>query len=193
MLQVKVHQMFLSNLGFVVVLKGDKDDRSLPIFIGAAEAQAIALVMNGVEAPRPMTHDLIKNLLDLIECRLVRIAISDINDGTFYAKLFVDYDGVQMDVDSRPSDAIALAMRYKCPIYVANHVMDEAGKVLDEDHIQQAQQKEEAKVTQPARKALSGLDLLKDNLDTAIKEERYEEAADLRDKIRDWSKNHTAN
>ncbi len=193
MLLVRVHQMFLSNLGFVVILKGDKDERSLPIFIGAAEAQAIALVMNGVDAPRPMTHDLIKNLLDLIECRLVRIVISDITEGTFYAKLFLDYDGVQVDVDSRPSDAIALAMRYKCPIYIANHVMDEAGKVLDGNHIQQEHQKEETKVDKHAQKAISGLDQLKDNLETAIKEERYEEAADLRDKILDWSKKHTEN
>lgn len=194
MILAKVHQLFLSNLGFVVILKGERDERSLPIFIGAAEAQAIALILNGVEPPRPMTHDLFKNLLDLIECRLIRIAISDISEGTFYAKLFFDYDGVQMDVDSRPSDAIALAMRYNCPIYVARHVMDEAGKVIDEEHIKQAQQSEKGEQPESDKgQELSGLDLLQYRLDTAIKEERYEEAADLRDKIRDWSKTHAKN
>jgi len=187
---VRVHKLFLSHLGFVVLLKGDKDDRALPICIGATEAQAIAHVMNGDTPPRPMTHDLLKNLLDLLECRLIRVAINDVAEETFYARLFFDYDGVQMEIDSRPSDAIALAMRYKCPIYVAGHVMDAAGKVFDDQQMQSQQPNEKAKAAKVGKKTLSKLEQLKDNLETAIKEERYEEAATLRDQIQDWSKKH---
>jgi len=75
MLAVEVTQLFLSNVGFVVLLKGDEDERALPIFIGAAEAQSIAIYINRVEVPRPLTHDLLKNMLDFLECRLMRIEI----------------------------------------------------------------------------------------------------------------------
>ena len=85
MITVKVDKLFLSNMGFVVLLKGEDDERSLPIFIGAAEAQAIAIHINNVQMPRPMTHDLLKSVLDYLECRLLRVEVCELKEGTFYA------------------------------------------------------------------------------------------------------------
>jgi len=176
----------MSNVGFVVLLKGEKDQRSLPIFIGAAEAQAIAIQINQIKMPRPLTHDLLKNLLDFLECRLMRVDVSDLRDGTFYASLRLDRDGKEMKMDCRPSDAIALALRYSAPIYVAKTVMDEAGRVLEEDNAMQG-------TTAGTNQEVSPLDAMKRDLEKAVKEERYEDAAKLRDKIKHLEATHTEN
>jgi bifunctional DNase/RNase len=175
MIPVKVERMFLSNMGFVVLLKGDDDPRSLPIFIGATEAHAIALWINDVEIPRPMTHDLLKNMLDCLECRVHRVEISELKEGTFYANIVIDVDGVETGVDARPSDAIALALRAGVSIYVSGSLMDEAGKVLDEKGDEQASDETDE----------SRLEQLKAGLEQAISEERYEDAAEIRDSIRE--------
>lgn len=180
MIQVKVDRMFLSNMGFVVVLKGEGDPRSLPIFIGAAEAHAIALWMNKVEIPRPMTHDLLKNILDCAECRLHRVEVTRLEEGTFFASIVLDIGGEETHVDARPSDAIALALRTKTSIYVNSAVMDEAGKVLEgqEEHVPESP---------------PTIDKFKADLEQAIAEERYEDAAQLRDQIRVLERNSTKN
>ena len=105
MMLVKVEQLFFSNKGFVVLLKGDGDSRSLPIFIGDAEAHAIAIHINRIRMPRPLTHDLLKNTLDFLECRLMGVEVSSLKEGTFYARLMIERDGESMDMDARPSDA----------------------------------------------------------------------------------------
>lgn len=184
MILVKVERMFLSNMGFIVLLKGDNDERSLPIFIGAAEAHAIALWINKIEIPRPLTHDLLKNILDCVECRIHRVEVSDLIEGTFYANIVLESNGVAMDVDARPSDAIALALRTGVPIYVSASVMAESGKVFD-------QQGEAAGKEQSAGTGGSELEKLRKNLDDAVVEERYEDAAGIRDKIRQLEQ-HTA-
>lgn len=194
MIHVKVDQLFLSNMGFVVLLKAPEDERSLPIFIGAAEAQAIALQLNGIEPPRPMTHDLFKCVLDLLECRLMRIEVCGLDKGTFLAKLILDLDGEQMEIDSRPSDAIAMALRFVAPVYVARQVMDEAGRVLDVSE----QGGEAAKPdgdTEPetATAPLSKLEVLRQQLAKAVDDERYEDAAGLRDDIKRLESEHQDN
>jgi uncharacterized protein len=186
MILVKVEQLFLSNLGFVVLLKGDEDERALPIFIGAAEAQSIAIRINGMEAPRPLTHDLMKNLLDLLECRLLRVEVCDLKEGTFYAILVLDRDGAELRLDARPSDAIALGLRCGAPIYVALRVLAEAGKTLE-------QPEAEGEARTKPRKELSPLETLQQQLDAAIADERYEEAARLRDEIKRLKSTHTEN
>jgi bifunctional DNase/RNase len=194
MIPVKVDQLFLSNVGFVVLLKGSADERSLPIFIGEAEAQAIALRVNGVEIPRPLTHDLLKNMLDYLECRLMRIEICDLKDGTFYANLVLERDGAPTALDCRPSDAIALALRCGSPIFVSCDVMDEAGRVFD-------QTQSEAGLAAPAppagekasAKKLTALETLTKALEKAIAEERYEDAARLRDDINLLKESHKGN
>jgi uncharacterized protein len=181
MIAVKVEQLFLSNMGFVVLLKGETDDRSLPIFIGAAEAQAIAIQINGVDMPRPLTHDLLKNLLDFLECRLARVEICDLKNDTFFARLILERDGKTMTLDSRPSDAIALALRVQAPIFVAREIMERAGRLLDK---QTDAGGEDASARPPGKKNLTPLELLKLKQDKAVEDERYEDAAKLRDEIK---------
>ncbi len=201
MLAVEVSQLFLSNVGFVVLLKGDDDERSLPIFIGAAEAQAIAIYINQVPMPRPLTHDLLKNVLDFLECRLMRIEICDVKEGTFYARLILDRDGVLMKMDCRPSDAIALALRCGAPIYVARHVIEGAGRIFEDEDLEAegeggrdespAKSSPEAMNKPPHER--SPLESLKAKLERAVKDERYEDAARLRDEIQRLKNTHTEN
>ena len=198
MLSVEVTQLFLSNVGFVVLLKGDEDERSLPIFIGAAEAQSIAIFINRVDMPRPLTHDLLKNTLDFLECRLMRIEICDLKEGTFFARLILDRDGVLMTMDCRPSDAIALALRCKSPIFAARHVVEEAGRVLEDEDVSDATEDGSGKApegTRPKKPSheKSPLESLKAELEQAVTDERYEDAARLRDEIQRLKNTHTEN
>jgi len=103
--------------------------RILPIFIGHPEATAIAFAVDGVVTPRPMTHDLLKNILDELDASLERIVITDLSEGTFYAELHLTVAGRQHRISSRPSDAIALALRVECPIFAEEAVLAEAGVV----------------------------------------------------------------
>ncbi len=194
MLPVEVTRLFLSNVGFIVLLKGDQDERSLPIFIGAAEAQSIAIFINKVPMPRPLTHDLLKNLLDFMECRLMRIEIHDFKEGTFYARLVLDHDGILMTLDCRPSDAIALALRCTAPIYVAQLVIEETGRIIDENDLSETSKDEDAKPKPSSPKHnTSPLDSLKAALEQAVQSEHYEEAARLRDEIARLNSTHTKN
>lgn len=195
MIPVKIEQIFLSNMGFVVMLKSLKDERSLPIFIGAAEAQSIAMQLNKIQTPRPLTHDLLKNILDFLECRLMRVDVCDLKEGTFYAKLVLDRDGRRMELDSRPSDAIALALRVAAPIYVDEKVMDEAGRVFDASQAEPAPAQGEPSPPGEAAptKPLSPLEAMKQELDQAVKEERYEDACRLRDEIKRHEKSQSEN
>jgi len=167
-------------MGFVVLLKQLHSERSLPIFIGAAEAQAIALCLNKVEVPRPLTHDLLKNILDCIECRIHRVEIHAIKEGTFFARLVLESGGMEISVDARPSDAIALSLRTAAPIVVAEPVMDEAGRVVELPG-EKALGRDDG---QADAAEVSALDSLKQQLDKAVTEERFEDAAGLRDQIK---------
>ena len=194
MIPVKVDQVFLSNLGFVVLLKGREDERSLPIFIGAAEAQSIAIELNGVKMPRPMTHDLVKNLLDYLECRLHKVEINDLKEGTFFAELVLDRDGLEMRMDSRPSDAIAVALRCDARIFVADSVFNEAGRVFsDEGDVVKEKAADGAAPVTKDTKRLTPREALQEALDRAVKDERYEDAAKLRDQIAELESQGTGN
>ncbi len=117
----------------VVVLREADSRRYLPIWIGPFEADAIAMAIQGHEPQRPLTHDLLKaTILDLAGS-VNHILISDIQDNTFFARIVVDQNGRTVEIDSRPSDAIALAVRVDVPIYVENHVLEQAGVFFDED------------------------------------------------------------
>ena len=184
MIAVKVDQLFISNMGFVVLLRGIEDKRVLQIFIGAAEAQAIAIHLNGVEIPRPLTHDLLKNILDFMEVRVVRIEVCDLKEGTFFAKLVLDSDGEEIEVDCRPSDAIALALRCEAPVFVAENVMDEAGRILEKTETPASSEGVPTPGKKGAAKPLSPVEALKRDLDKAVAEERYEDAAKIRDDLK---------
>jgi len=107
----------------VVVLKETQGSGILPIWVGVYEANAIALEIEKVQTPRPMTHDLLKNVLNGLNVHVLKVVVSDLRDDTFYALIWMERDGQTMSMDSRPSDALALALRLDCPIYVEDQVL----------------------------------------------------------------------
>ena len=107
----------------IVILKGIDTNTLLPIWVGVYEANAIALEIEKITTPRPMTHDLIKNVLTGLECSVNKVVVSQLKDDTFYALICVERDGQMMTIDSRPSDALALALRMDCPIFVDEQVL----------------------------------------------------------------------
>lgn len=115
----------------VVILKATKQERYLLIWIAQAEAYAIAIELQGTSSPRPLTHDLLKNVINDLGAKIVSIVISDLIDDIFYARIILDVAGRHVEVDSRPSDAIALAVRSKSPIYVEESVLERAGVALE--------------------------------------------------------------
>lgn len=123
----------LMNYQRVVILKEKMSERYLPIWIGPAEADAIAVKLQGVDVPRPLTHDLLNEVIKTLGARVSSIVVCDLKNDTFYAKVLLDVDGGQIEVDSRPSDAIALAVRVEVPIYADDSVLDRAGIVLDKE------------------------------------------------------------
>lgn len=163
---------------YALILKEVSGDRRLPIIIGAFEAQSIALEMEGIKPPRPLTHDLMKSIMDLLGAELAEVMISELRDGTFYAKLILD----SLEVDSRPSDAIALAVRAGVPIFVAEKVMDDASFLPDEE---QEATGGEPPAQSPRRETKANtLDAYRRQLKEAIEKEDYERAVKLRDEIR---------
>jgi bifunctional DNase/RNase len=121
----------LMNYQRVVILKEKASDRYLPIWIGPAEAEAIAIKLQGVAVPRPLTHDLLNSAIDTLGAAVSSIIVNDLKNDTFYAKIIMDVDGKSVELDSRPSDALALAVRTGVPIFADESVMDKAGIMLD--------------------------------------------------------------
>jgi hypothetical protein len=119
----------------IVLLREETGSRYLPIFIGPPEATAIVYALQGMETPRPMTHDLFKSVLDELGAALRQVVITELHDGTFYAEIEIQRDGTTQRISSRPSDALALAARYpeSVPIYADEAVLDEAGVLFDQD------------------------------------------------------------
>lgn len=119
----------------IVLLREDEGQRYLPIFIGPPEASAIVYALQGMETPRPMTHDLFKSVLDDMSIRLSRVVITELHDGTFFAEIELSSNGASHRISSRPSDAIALAVRYdeQVPIFADEAVLDEAGVLFEAD------------------------------------------------------------
>jgi bifunctional DNase/RNase len=165
---------------YALILKEVNGPRRLPIIIGAFEAQSIALEMEGIKPPRPLTHDLMKTIIDSLGVGLTDVFISELRDGTFYARLSLD----SQEIDSRPSDAIALAVRFGVPIYVADKVMDEAAFIPENEHTDLPQQSPSAATEAAPKPKLSKLEQLQNQLNEAIAKEDYEKAARLRDEIR---------
>jgi len=121
------------NTPVVVLREMDGEGRLLPIFIGQPEATAIAFALDGVSTPRPMTHDLMRDLLEELGATVERVLVTNLQEGTFYAEIHMVAGGDQHRVSSRPSDAMALALRIGCPIFASDEVVAEAGLVPDEE------------------------------------------------------------
>ena len=135
MIEMVIESIRVSLLNYqrVVILKEKDSDRFLPIWIGPAEADAIAIKLQDVTVPRPLTHDLLLAAIGQMGGTIRSIVVNDLNNDTFYARIVVDVSGNTVEIDSRPSDAIALAVRAKAPIFAENAVLEKAGIFLDED------------------------------------------------------------
>src|SRR6186997_3019961 len=110
----------------IILLRDREGQRVLPIWVGASEANAIALQLENITTPRPMTHDLLRNMINELDARVTRVVINDLRDSTFFAQIRLLVGGKTLEVDARPSDAIALALRTEAPIFVAQSVLDQA-------------------------------------------------------------------
>lgn len=173
------------NNAYALILKEVEGNRQLPIVIGAFEAQAIALEIENVKPPRPMTHDLIKNIIDKLGATVTEVYINDLNDGTFYSLIIIDSLGVE--IDARPSDAIAVAVRFGSPIFIRDDILNEAATAPHIEDIDGHTEKKEfvsgGQVASNSKSKISTIDKLRNDLDMAIKSEDYEKAAEIRDLI----------
>lgn len=176
---------------YALILNEMDGNRRLPIIIGTFEAQAIALELERIKPPRPMTHDLLRSVIQGFGSFVKSVLISELRDGTFFAQISLESDGNELELDARPSDAIALAIRFDSPIFVSTSVLDEAGIVSEtrvDDPISNVDPATEATVhLAPATKETVEEDTrvssLEKQLVNAIASEDYERAATLRDEI----------
>ena len=166
---------------YALVLGEVGGNRRLPIIIGAFEAQAIALELEKIQPPRPMTHDLLRDSLEAVGAEVMDVVIDELREGTFFAKIRYVHDGDEGQLDSRPSDAVALAVRVDAPIYVAPTVMEEAGIPTEEEGTAALTTGDVEKEEEPS---MSQLERMEHQLESAIEEEDYEKAAELRDEIK---------
>lgn len=176
---------------YAVVLGEKNGSRRLPIVIGGFEAQAIAIAIEEIEPTRPLTHDLMKNILTEFKIELKEVIISDLINGVFYARLVCEHEGEIHYIDSRTSDAIALAARFKCPIFTFESVMDTAGIEIEEGELSEVEPPSiiRSEEKEPPRYTAKSIDELKTMLNEAIEQEDYEKAARIRDEINKRSTN----
>ena len=174
MVPVKVQKISFHppSRSYAVILNEINGERKLPVIVGSFEAQSIALALEAMETPRPLTHDLIGLLINEIDANLVAVRITNIEDGVFYASLDINGEITgKRSIDSRPSDAIAVGLRMKAPIMISDELFEEAG--LSESNYETSQNSE---------KVLSVKEL-EDRLQIAVDNEKYEVAAKIRDQI----------
>ena len=188
LVEVKRISYYPPSKGYAVLLQERDSSRSLPIIVGSSEAQAIALYLEGVDMPRPMTHDLLINVLETLETEINQVTIARMKNGTFFAEIEVSNAQVgEIVIDSRPSDAIAVALRTSTPIYVSDEVMDRASIDSLSDGSEVVEPVSADKLTKEAAEE-TVLDNLNEALEKAISEEEYEVAARLRDRIKQLEK-----
>lgn len=167
MIEMSIDSIRVSMMNYqrVVILKEKDAERFLPIWIGPAEADAIAIKLQGVTPPRPLTHDLLETSITSLGASVDSIIVTDLQNDTFYAKLILDVNGERLELDSRPSDAMAIAIRADAPIYADEIVLDRAGILLDSETGKPMSQ---SQVTQaePTEEELKSLSAFRDFIDT---------------------------
>ena len=174
---------------YAVVLGEQHGSRRLPIVIGGFEAQAIAVAMERMTPNRPLTHDLLKNTMETFSIELKEVIINNLLDGIFYARLVCERNGEVYEIDSRTSDALAMAVRYNCPIYTYEFILDAAGVVLEEPETATTGSKPKSPQKQkaaPAKGSSLGnysIEELNRMLEEVLGKEDYEQAAKIRDEI----------
>jgi bifunctional DNase/RNase len=185
MIPVEIYNVILSDKGFVILLKSSEGNTALPIFVGQLEAQSIIIALSDAPPLRPLTHDLIRSMLDELSCTVIRVEVSDLVEDTFYGKIVLERDGLPIELDSRPSDAIAIAVRTGAPLFVAEHVMKQARITLEPENEQPENQAEQKETAENAKAPESlTVEELKQLLSEAVRQEQYEKASELRDRIR---------
>ena len=203
MIEAKVHSWAITDKGFVVMLKPINSERVIPVFIDYLQAQSMATALFNYKMGRPLTHDLINNIFKNCNIRLVNIIIDNVHLDTYYSKLVIDHNGKNIFIDARPSDAIALALRFQASIFIEEHVIEKVGMVL-EDSSENAKEMElksgipyNYQVFDKENNSENTKKDLKNNnessiktkeeiqklLEQAVKEERYEDAAKYRDEL----------
>ena len=167
---------------YAVILGEINGNKKLPILIGSFEAQAIAVAMENMEPNRPLTHDLFKNVLVALNVVLKEVIISNLIEGIFYSQLVCLQNGKEILVDSRTSDAIALAVRFKCPIFAYQNILDEAGVVLENENLEDEDDDDDM-INEDDPLGNYSQEDLQDLLNDALSNEDYEQAAIIRDEI----------
>ena len=192
MLKVKLNILGLSvsqsqSGAYALVLAEEVGDRRIPIIIGPIEAQSIAIQLEGLKPPRPLTHDLFKNMASAFDIYISEIIIYKLEEGIFYSELVCMKDGKQIIIDSRTSDAVALALRFSCPIYTTEDILERAGIVIEfenehnQDEWQQPISEESNRGKYEYGKYTAAE--LSELLTNAVKDEDYEKASAIRDEI----------
>lgn len=191
MSRIRLHIIGLSsgqsNGSYTLILGEEKGRRKLPIIIGSFEAQAIAIEIEKIVPFRPMTHDLFVSFCKTFQIQITEIEIYNLIDGVFHAKLICEVDGETREIDARTSDSIALAVRFKCPIYTYEDIMETAGVVFNDEDTEELPPEEEEE-TAPARKSGNELsakstEQLEQLLEDALRDEDYSKAAIIRDEL----------
>jgi uncharacterized protein len=172
---------------YALVLAEENGERRIPIIIGPVEAQAIAIQLEGLKPPRPLTHDLIKNMALAFNIALLEVTIYKLEEGIFYSELLCEMNGKEIKIDSRTSDAVALALRFRCPIYTSEDILKKAGIVLeleDENSPVRSFADEEDEPTETSSYSQYSLNELNEMLEEAVQNEDYEKASIIRDELR---------
>ncbi len=177
LVEAEIWTVARTDKGNAVLVKPLESERAVPIFIGQLEAQSILIGLGKVPMPRPLTHDLFLTVLEQLQVKIDRVEITELKDGTFYAKIQMRQDGKELSIDSRPSDALGLAARLHCQVFISDTVVEEAGieiNLITEEEPQLT-------VTETVQDSERGR--LEEELAKAIEEEDYEEAARIRDRL----------
>jgi hypothetical protein len=175
-----------TNGAYALILYEVEGKRKLPIIIGGFEAQAIALKLENIKPPRPFTHDLFKHIADAFSLQVNEVYIDELHNETFYAKVICEMGGVVHEIDARPSDAIAIAVRFNAPIFVSEEIMNEAGIVEEQQKEEEEPAPAEEIIDKPEPEVMSVETLAEElnrKLEDAINREDYEEAARIRDEL----------
>lgn len=191
MLKIKLNVLGLSvsqtqTGAYALVLAEDNGDRRIPIIIGPVEAQSIAIQLEGLHPPRPLTHDLFKNIAHAFQIELIEVIIYKLEEGIFFSELICEQNGTHIAIDSRTSDAVALALRFKCPIYTSEEILSKAGIVIevsenfDEDSLTDEVDENDSRKNKYELYSVKELEQL---LQEAIQDEKYEVASEIRDEL----------